>query len=203
VKTKDFVALGNRLLPHFPGFAIKEKLFFISPVRHTLRGFFFEPSAFSQEHFYVNVFFLPLCVPAKHVHFTFGYRIGDKKRWNASVPDFDTKLISEMLKEVPFLTKLNGPRDVAQALYPLTKRSNPHCHEAFAYALIQSEKFSLAVEALDTLLKLADTSVAWQQEIVIRVRLIRDKLLNSPEEAKKHLAIWESDTALNLGLNVS
>jgi hypothetical protein len=204
VKTKEFVELEKRLLPNFPGFTVKGKLLFISPVQNTIRGFYFEPSAFTGNDFYVNVFFLPLCVPAKCVHFTFGHRIGAEKRWRESAPNFDTNLTSEMLKEVPFLSSLKTPKDVAKALEPLTKRLNPHCLEAFAYTLIQAEETGAAAEALDTLLRLADMNVVWQQEIASRARLIRNELLKNPEEAQKQLAVWELETALNLGLeNVS
>ena len=107
-----------------------------------------------------------------------------------------------MLKELPFLSSLKTPKDVANALEPLTKGSNPHCHEAFAYTLIQAGKIGAAAEVLDTLLKLIDMTVEWQQKIAARVGLIQDKLLKNPEEALKQLAIWESETASNLGLEV-
>ncbi len=202
MKTKEFVDLEKRLLPNFHGFTIKGKLLFISPVKNTLRGFYFEPSAFTGKNFYVNRFFLPLCVPAKRVHFTFGHRIGSEKRWSKDDPTFDTDLTSEMLKEVPFLTSLKTPKDVARALEPLTKRPNPHCHEAFAYTLIQAGETRAAAEVLDALLKLTDTTVSWQQEIALRAQLVRNMLLKSPEEAQKQLALWESETASNLGLEM-
>jgi hypothetical protein len=144
---------------------------------------------------------MPLCVPVKHLHFTFGHRVGSKKRWSGDQPDLEAALTSEMLKEALFLTGLKTPRDAAKALGPLTKRPNPHCHEAFAYTLIQAGEARAALEALDALLKLTDTTVAWQQEIASRAQLIKDKLVK-PEEAKKQLAIWESETASNLGLEM-
>jgi hypothetical protein len=103
VTTREFVAIEKRLLPNFPGFAIKGALMFIQPLGDTLRGFHWEPSGFSKKEFYVNAFFLPLYVPTKHLHFTFGHRIGSTKRWSADRSDLETALSSEMQKEASFL----------------------------------------------------------------------------------------------------
>ena len=202
MKTREFVNLEKRLLQDFPGFAIKGSLMFISPVGHTLRGFCFDTSGFDKRAFYLWSLFMPLYVPSKHVHFTFGQRLGGNKRWNADQPELEAALRSEMLKQLPFLSSLKTAKDVANALEPLTKGSNPHCHEAFAYTLIQAGKIGAAAEVLDALLKLVDMTVEWQQKIAARVALIQDKLLKNPEEALKQLAIWESETAANLGLEV-
>jgi hypothetical protein len=200
VKSKDFIHLERRLSPSFPGFAIKGSLLFICPVENTLRGFHFEPSAFAKKEFYVGMFFLPLCVPTRHVHFTFGHRVGDEKRWSSGESGLEANLSSAMLREVPFLSDLRGPADVAKALEALTKEPNPHCHEAFAYTLIQAGEVSRAAKALETVLKLTDAAVTWQQEIASRARLIREKLLANAQEAQRQLSIWESETISNLGL---
>ena len=202
MKTKEFVNLEKRLLQDFPGFAIKGSMMFISPVGHTLRGFCFETSGFDKRAFYLWSFFMPLYVPSEHIHFTFGERIGGNKRWNADQPELGAALRSEMLKELPFLYSLKTAKDVANALEPMTKRTNPHCHEAFAYTLIRSGKIGAAAEALNRLLKLIDMTVEWQQKIAERVGLIQGKLLKNPEEALKQLDIWESETASNLGFEV-
>jgi hypothetical protein len=59
MNTKEFMELGKHLLQYFPGFTLKGKLLFMSQVEHTLRGFYFEPSAFDKKSFYINVFFQP------------------------------------------------------------------------------------------------------------------------------------------------
>lgn len=200
MKAKDFAELEKRLLPNFPGFTIKGKLLFVSPVERTLRGFHFEPSAFSQKDFYVNMFFLPLCVPVKRAHFTFGHRIGSEKRWSRDEAGLEANLASEMQKETPFLASLRTPKEVARALEPLSKRLNPHCHEAFAYSLIQAGEIKAAEQALDNLLKLIDTTVPWQKEIASRAQLVRDKLRRNVEEAQKQLDVWENETVSSLGL---
>jgi hypothetical protein len=111
---------------------------FLSQVEHTLRGFHFKPSAFDKKSFYVNVFFLPLYVPTEHPHFTFGHRVGSNKRWNIDQTGLEDTLRFTMLKEVPFLASLKTATDVAGALKPFTKGSNPHCHEALAYTLVRA-----------------------------------------------------------------
>jgi hypothetical protein len=146
--------------------------------------------------------FMPLYVPSKYIHFTFGQRLGRKQRWNADQPELEAALRSGMLKELPFLSSLTTAKDVAKALEPLAKGSNPHCYEAFAYTLILAGEIGAAAKVLDELLKLIDTTVAWQREIASRVRLMKDKLVNDPEEAQEQLAIWESETASNLGLDL-
>jgi hypothetical protein len=205
VTTKELVAIEKRLLPAFPGFAVKGALMFIQPLGDTLRGFHWEPSAFSKNDFYVNAFFLPLYVPTKHLHFTFGRRVGRNKRWIADTTELDNALSSEMLKEVPFLSSLRTATDVAKALEPLTKPNeagyvNPHNYEALAYTLVRTGETNAAGRVIDTLLKKANLAVDWEREIASRAQLIRDKLLEVPEKAQELLAAWESETIRNLGL---
>jgi hypothetical protein len=205
VTTKEFVVIEKRLLPDFPGFAVKGALMFIQPLGNTLRGFHWEPSAFSKRDFYVNMFFLPLYVPTKHLHFTFGHRVGGSKRWSADSRGLENALSSEMQKEVPFLNSLETTKEVAKALEPLTKPNkvgyvNPHCYEAFAYALVQAGEMTAARDAINTLLNKVNLTVDWESEIASRAQLIRDKILDKPEKARELLAAWNSETIRNLKL---
>jgi hypothetical protein len=205
VTTKEFVAIEKRLLPDFPGFAVKGALMFIQPLGNTLRGFHWEASAFSRKDFYVSVFFLPLYVPTKHFHFTFGRRVGQNKRWTAESAALEGALSSEMQKDVPFLSSLKTAKDVAKALEPLTKPNeagyvNPHCYEALAYARVRAGETTAAEDVIDTLLTKADLTVDWESEIASRAQLIRGKLLEKPEKARELLAAWESETIRNLRL---
>lgn len=203
--TKEFVVIEKRLLPDFPGFAVKGALMFIQPVGDTLRGFHWEPSAFSKKDFYVNMFFLPLYVPTKHLHFTFGHRVGRNKRWTAESTELQDALSSEMQKEVPFLRSLKTAKDVANALEPLTKPNeagyvNPHSYEALAYTLVRTGETTAAGYLIDTLLKRANLAVNWEREIASRAQLMKNNLLEEPEKAQELLAAWESETIRNLGL---
>jgi hypothetical protein len=207
MKKKEFVQLEKRLLPDFPGFAINGSLMFIAPVEHTLRGFCFDTSGFDKKAFYLCRLFMPMYVPAKHLHLTFGDRLGSNRRWHADQPGLETALRSAMLKELPFLESLKTAKDVAQALAPFLQGSNPHCHEALAYALVQAGDIPAALAALDTLLTLIDSvkranpSVTWELEIASRAQLLKAKLMVRPHEANAQLEEWEFETVQNLGLN--
>ena len=204
MNTKQFLAIEKRLLPSFPSFAVKGALMFIQPLGNTLRGFYWEPSDFGKKEFFVNAFFLPLYVPTKHLHFTFGHRVGVRRRWSIDRSDLESTLSLEMQKEVPFLTSLRTPKDVASALKPLTMPNqngyvNPNCYEALAYALVLSGDIKAAATVLDQLLNSANPLVAWENEIASRARLVREKL-EQPENVLEQLAAWEAETVHNLGI---
>lgn len=206
--TKDLLVIEKRLLPSFPGFVSKGRLMFIEPIEHTLRGFHFDPSGFSKRDFYVNVFFLPLYIPASHLHLTFGHRLRNRsaQRWSGDQPELEAALRSEMLKEVLFLAGLKTADDVAKALQPFAKSNqagytNPHSHEALAYSLIRAGQAGKAATVIDSLLGSNDSNGDWEQEIRARARLIRDKLRESLEEAERQLTVWQSETIHNLGLD--
>jgi hypothetical protein len=208
MRTKDFVALEKRLLLKLANFTINGPLLFIVPLEHTLRGFHFEGSSFDKESFYVDAFFMPLYVPSQHVHFTFGHRVrdGGGDRWSTDKAAFEPALEAAVQKEIPFLAGLNTPLDVANALKPLAQRSNPHCHEAFAYALAKAGEIHAAVDAIDTLLKLVESlkrvnpRLTWEMEIAERAEFLKTKLTANPDDARAQLAAWESETIRNLGL---
>jgi len=204
VKTREFVTLEQRLLPSLPGYAVKGRMMIVVPVVHTLRGFYFEPSGFSSKKFYVNMFFMPLCVPAKHVHFTFGHRVGHG--WDAKEPDLETKLKAAMKGDMRFLLGLRTPKDTAKALEPLTTGNpvtgyvNPHCYEALAYTLITAGELAGAATVIDNLLRSVNFSVSWEAEIASRAQLMKEKLSENPERANQQLLTWEAETVRNLGL---
>jgi hypothetical protein len=201
MKKNDFVKLEKKLMPHLaPGLATKGSLCFFAPINDTLRGFQFEPSAFNQKDFYVTIFFLPLFVPLKSLHVTFGHRIGGGKRWNSGQVDLEPALAREMREELPFLTGLNTPEDVARTLEPMTELPNPNCLEAFSYALIKSGQIGPAAKALTSLLNSLEVAVPWQNEIASRVALIQDQVSISLQEAKHQLSMWELESVANLGL---
>lgn len=180
----------------------------IRPIEHTLRGFHFDGSSFDSKSFYVDAFFMPLYVPVKQVHFTFGrrlrYRGGD--RWNIQDFGLESKLESAMKNEVPFLSGLREPKNLVAALMPLTVPNaagyvNLHCYEALAYALEQADETDAAIKTLDRLMKNANPRVQWESDIVSRARLIRDKLIYDRGSVRKQLALWEEDTVRYLGLD--
>ena len=206
MKTTDFVAIEKRLLPKLPNFTIKGALLFMIPLGHTLRGFHFDGSSFDKESFYVNAFFMPLYVPSRHVHLTFGRRLrtGGGDRWSKENVGFEAALEAAVQKEVPFFAGLKTALDVANALQP--PGNNLHCHEAFAYALAQAGETRAALDAIDTMLRLIDSlkrvnsNLTWELEIAARAQLIKTKLTASPDKAIIQFAEWEAETIHNLGL---
>lgn len=202
--TKEFLKLEGRLVATFPSFLIKGRVMFVVPVSHTLRGFHFDPSGFSAKKFYVNMFFMPLYVPARHLHFTFGHRVGHM--WDAEEKDLDANLRSAMQKDAPFLRRLQTPMDVADALKPLTTPDratgyvNPHCYEALAYSLARAGKTGAASKVIGKLLNSANPTVEWETEIRSRARLISELLSQDLELALKQLSAWELETIRSLCL---
>jgi hypothetical protein len=215
MKTKDFVAIEKRLLPSLSNFAVKGQLLFIVPIDHTLRGFHFDGSSFDKRSFYVSAFFMPLCVPSKHVHLTFGRRVRERggDRWSADEAGIEGVLESAIQKETPFLLGLQKPKDVAGALKLLTKPNdagyvNPHCYEALAYVLVKAGAIGAAVDTIDALLSLVDglkranpaVALTWELEVCARAQLVKTKLIVNPEEANAQLVAWEHETVNNLDL---
>jgi hypothetical protein len=200
MKNKDFAELAKRLLPDLPGFAVKAPLMFILPVGHTLRGLCFESHSYEAKLFYVWVFFLPLCVPRKHVSFELGKRIGGD-RWNAEAPDIVRELGVALKREaLPFLSAIESPHDVAQAATSMRLPQNPHVQQAIAYTLARAGDVNKAVAALDELTRSLDVKVPWQLEMAERANAFKSQLLSDAPSAQKQLEAWEAESVRNLGL---
>lgn len=200
MKNKDFTELAKRLLPDLASFAVKAPLMFISPVKHTLRGFCFESHSHEAKLFYVWVFFQPLFIPTKHIILTFGKRINDD-RWNADAPNLVHELGDALKREaLPFLSPIESPRDVAQAAKSLRLPQNPNVQQAIAYALARAGDVSKAVAALDELVRLLDVKVPWQLEMLERANALKSQLLSDVSNAQKQLEAWEVESVRNLGL---
>lgn len=200
--TRQFVALEKRLLPKFPGFAIKGRLMFLTPLEHTLRGFSFEGSAFDKTSFYVTNFFMALCIPRRHLIFNLGERLRERgsDRWSANEENFETILRSEMGKQLLFLTQLKTPMDVVDAAVRRGNPKDPYRQETIAYMLAFAEQVKAAIQALDGLLAMLDTGVQWQHEMAIRARLLRSKLVDDPRSARAQLELWKKETLQSLSL---
>ena len=80
MKTKTIEAFARKhLLPGLPGFEASRTILYRQPLQPVLRGFAFEDSEFGTNVVYLWVFVLPLNVPAKHLTFTFGHRLENRK----------------------------------------------------------------------------------------------------------------------------
>ena len=204
MKKKDFAALAKRLLPHLAGFTVKGPMLFIQPVKHTLRGIYFEGSSFDARSFYVWMFFMPLCVPTHHVGFNLGRRVrgvGGGDRWNADAPNLLAELGAALKHEaLPFLGGIESLHDVAKAATSLQTSQDPYVQEAIAYALARAGDVEQAAMALDQLVGLLDEKVPWQCEMADRARALKSQIVSNPADVQRQLAAWEAESVHNLGL---
>jgi hypothetical protein len=204
MKNKDFAGLAKQLLEDLPGFFVKGPMAASRPVKHALRGLYFEGSSFDAKSFYVWTFFLPLFVPAKHVSFNFGKRLrspsgGD--RWNADAPNLVAELKAAVKREaLPFLSGIESAEDIAMVAATFLKAGDPYGQQAIAYAWARAGEGSRAVEELERLVCLLDAKVPWHREMAERAEALKTKLLTNPAEAQRQLETWESETSQNLGL---
>jgi len=201
MKTSDFARLQKKLLPHlFPRLIVKGSFCYLPQITDTLKGFYFESSAFSPKHFYVTAFFLPLWIPAEYIHLTFGRRVGVNQRWSSDQLDLENALLIAMRRELSILAELDSPAQLLSALEVFARESNPHCIEALAYGLFEMGQVDRSQEVLKSLLTLIDRTVPWQQEIAERATLISSFLPTGIEEVKRRLTKWRTETISALGL---
>jgi hypothetical protein len=204
--TREFVGLEKQLVRELPGFAIKGRLMFASPVQQVLKGINFEPSAFSKKMFTVTVFVTPFCVPHRHLSLNFGKRLRHKEsgaRWDGDMLNLPSELAAVLKSQaVPFLSRANSLRDFVE-LAKSFSFENPHTLEAIAYVLARVGDFQQAASVLDQLLEQLDVKVPWQEEMANRAVALRAKVSSNPTEAKHQLETWEAETRQNLGLENS
>lgn len=205
MKKKHFESLCKKLLPALPGFACKGWLLHADPVGHVLRGFCCDDSGFDPGKFAVTVFFLPLYVPTKHLHFNMGHRLKDANGcdiwWNLNDPQLHFELLSYIQRDgLPYLNGVQEPFQVTTAIQQLGA-TDPYRLEAIAYSLVMADDFHTARQTLDRLEKTLDKSIPWQAEMSDRATHLDQKLLgNDPKGAKQQLAEWEQATRKSLGL---
>jgi hypothetical protein len=167
MKGREFAKLARRhLMPHLPGFALKDGLIHALPVDRVWRRFHLYPSGFTREDFTVYCAVSPLYVPDSRNAYPFG--LGDRlpilaglgDRWWTWQPGDDEAEATMMgdLRElminvgVPHLRELRDPAAVAERLlnYP-EHLDHAHVAEALAYSLILAGSYELAREKLELL----------------------------------------------------
>jgi hypothetical protein len=205
MKKKQFESVCKSILPTLPGFACNGWLLYAHPVVHILRGFCCDDSGFDATRFAVSVFVLPLYVPRKQLHLSFGNRLKDErgcdKWWNIEESELANKLFSSIQREgLPFLDGVCQPSQVATLVQQLPGNTNPPSLEAIAYSLAMADEYVAAQSALDRLVKALDVNIPWQAEMLERAKLLGQKLSSNPQGAKQLLAEWEQATIKNLGL---
>jgi hypothetical protein len=178
-------------------------MLFIRPVGHTLRGIFFDRSI-NPRGFYVQIFIQPLFVPAEHIEFNVGWRLGgDCHIWNADAPELLSKLDTALKQEaLPFLSNIQSPRDTASAAESLQKSKDPYVQQAIAYGFARGGEVGQAIAALAQLVRMFNVQeqYAWQREMAQRAEALAAELRDNPLAAQGRLAAWEADTAKKLSL---
>ncbi len=129
MKKKEFEAIGKRLLPDLPNFAVKGDLLLIRPLGCALRGVCFNRSI-DPRSFYVEIFIQPIFVPSEHIGFNIGWRLrggsGGSDSWDADVPNLIMALSAGLRREaLPFLSRIQSPRDIADAASSVHKIKGP------------------------------------------------------------------------------
>jgi hypothetical protein len=209
--TKELAIIERNLLPHLPGFAIKGREMFVPPVKHTLRGIHFDPSAFDKKSFSVSVFVMPLFVPSEHLTLNFADRVrhsGSADRWNIGMPDLYFELSNALKqKAVPFLSSMESLHRFIGAAQQILKEpgesrafKNPHTLQAIAYAFACIGEFQKSRDALDQLRQHLNLKVPWQRIMNERAETLGNELRDDPGGAQRRLESWEAETIKNLGL---
>jgi hypothetical protein len=203
MKSKDFSALGKKLLPYLSGYRVKGALIFAEPIGHILRGIAFDSSSHSSTSFYIHVFFQPLCVPSSHMHLTLGDRLRDMNNidgWDSERPnlvaDIGESIIAKALPLLDRVRTLEGAAEAAQEI----GAGNSHVQEAAAFCRALAGDTQTALSALEKIPDGLDRSVAWQAEQAERIEQFRTLLRGDPIAARKQLLVWEAETAQKIGL---
>jgi hypothetical protein len=208
MKNKEFALIGKRILPSLPGFVVKNSMMLKFPIGDILYALDFDGSDFDARAFYVQIFFIPLYVPAKFIHFLFGKRLGSGgDRWDADAPNLISELFRSIEQEaIPFLKSVSTMQMIVEYIQPMTvpdARSyvNPHCQEALAYTLARMGDIAPALVVIDQMQEmLGQSTVAWELDIKARSQFFREKLLHSPKAAQAQLDAWKDETVRNLKL---
>ena len=197
----ELSALAKRVLTELPGFASREQLIFMHPIRDTLLGIFFDRSA-SPRAFYVQLFAQPLFIPKEHIVFTLGWRIGGGS-WDADAPELLAKLGDALKGEaVPFLSKIKSPSDVAKVAIELNEPGDLNLRRVIAYSLARSGETEKAIHAFKGFLQTmpAEIKADWLKEDAQRAELLLKELQTDPEATQRRLQAWEKETLKNLRL---
>lgn len=122
--------IKKHILPSLPGYAVKGRLLYATPVRYILRGYWFEGSGFDANRFNVEAFAQPLYPPRSHLVLSFGKRLGNlscgPEIWWDLSDRSEQEIMAEVLERIqqeaePLLRGIVDPRSF---LYWLAFLSN-------------------------------------------------------------------------------
>ncbi len=183
----------------------RKNMIFICPLSPILKGLCLERSASDKEKFYLSSVIMPLCVPEKYVYFAFAGREKPSRRWELNSANLMLNILPVIQNDIfPRLYKVNSPSDAINDIekyttFPLTI----HAQQAVAYLSVLAGnneragyELSSLIERLDNL----DNKLEWQDEILIRAKMLMKLFLSNHATALHQLRIWENETIKNLGL---
>lgn len=215
MKTRKIEVFARKhLLPGLPGFEVNRTLVYRRPLLPILRGFAFEDSGFDANALYVWVFVLPLYIPAKHLTFTFGRRLENRKglfdrsgRWVVDEPP-DASEVASMLKAmqtrgIAYLDRLNTPQDIVDHLTLATKLlGNVFVEQAIAFSLARVGNLESAKTKLNSLKRSVKSSDPWQHVGESAEQLAR-AIDAGPADAAALLEHWTAESLRNLRLTAA
>lgn len=200
----------KRLLPSLAGFDVSRTVLYRQPVSPVLRGFAFEDSGFDGNVVYVWVFVLPLYVPSKHLTFTLGHRLENRKglfqksgRWVLDDPPDDAE-INSMLKAmqtrgIPYLDRLDTPQDLVEHLTMATKLfGNVFVEQAIAFSLAKLGKLEAARSKLESLKRTVKPTDPWHHVASTACQLVAAIDRGTTEAL---LEEWTNESLHNLRLD--
>lgn len=203
MKSKDFNKLAKDILPRLDGYRVKGAMIFSMPVGHILRGVSFESSSHDAGAFYMWTFFQPLCVPVEYLVFNLGFRLADdlgQNRWSVERPDLINAVGDSIIRHaVPYLKKVETAKGAADVADNLCSQ-NKSIQESAAYSAILAGDGARAGSQLMKLIEGLDVGIAWQHDILIRVKKINELLDINIERAQECLGGWEMYTARSLNI---
>jgi hypothetical protein len=203
MNTKETTAILKRFLPDLPGFAVKERLLFIQPLGHVLRGAFFDRSS-SRWGLSARIFVQPLCSRSDRLWFEVGWMLtGGLATFKTDAPDYMSNVLAGLKREaLPYWTKSETPQGAAEAVTALGLTGVLFYWAVIGYLWARAGDVQRALPALErTLDFLGDTPIwVWERDMKQRTELLHDLLVADAAGAQRQLDIWEKQTIQNLGL---
>lgn len=200
----QLIALVEQVRQDFAEVNFKFPMAIFPPTVEILKGLYFERSGSDASRLYVWAFFMPLCVPSKHVTFNLGRRIGGTdQRWDFNDPLLHEKIIFAIRAEaIPFLSQARTPLLASRLAVSIANfGKSPYPLQASAYLLARSGDVTAAINSLETLLLSLKTDVPWQLEMALRAKSLKSLLVKNPDQAMLKLKDWELETKQNLKID--
>ena len=200
---KDFAALLKSLLSDLPGFVIRDRLMFLPPANQILRGLYFDRTSVKTQ-FRVMAFFLPLCVPTDHLHFSFPKDLRTpegRQSWTLNDSDLRRDLgagVKRLAHE--FLEPIHSLQDLIRFVES-QPHNTPQEIRDIAYCLIRIGEFRKGQLLLRQVLDKYDRKIDWQRAAAEQAESLISTIDSNPSAAQLQLQEWELQTAKNLGLD--